>query len=406
MLYHIYNLQQAALTPVRLMNGATQLFFGNPFSPMAHTRFGRSVVAGTEVLDHVIRHREKPEWKLGRITVGGETVRVKPRTIQATPFCNLVHFERAVRRDNPKVLIVAPMSGHHSTLLRGTVAGLLPEHDVYITDWVDAREIPKDVGPFGLQDYIAHVLDFLRRLGPDLHVIAVCQPAPCVLSAVALLASARDPAQPRSMTLMGGPIDSRKHPTIVSRMAENRSLSWFERHVIATVPYQFDGYGRRVYPGFLQLSAFISMNPGRHLGAHLSMFDHLIVGDGESAGAHRKFYDEYLSVMDTCAEFYLETIEHVFKHHSLPTGKLAWRDNLVEPKAIEKTALLTVEGELDDISAPGQTQAAHDLCANLPSWKKSHHLQKGVGHYGIFNGRRFREQILPEISAFIRAHGG
>ncbi len=405
MLYHIYNLHQAALTPVRLLNDATQLFFGNPLSPVAHTRFGRSVVAGTEVLDHVMRHRAKPDWNLGRISVDGQTVQVRPRTIQATPFCKLLHFERSVPRNDPRVLIVAPMSGHHATLLRGTVAGLLPTHDVYITDWVDAREIPKDAGPFGLQDYIAHVMDFLRRLGPDLHVVAVCQPAPLVLSAVALLASAQDPAQPRSMTLMGGPIDTRKHPTIVSRMAENRSMNWFQRHVITSVPYQFDGYGRRVYPGFLQLSAFISMNPGRHLGAHLSMFDHLVVGDGDSASAHRKFYDEYLSVMDTCAEFYLETIEHVFKHHSLPTGRLRWHDIPVEPMAIEKTAVLTVEGELDDISAPGQTQAAHALCVNVPSWKKGHHLQKGVGHYGIFNGRRFREQILPKITAFIRAHG-
>lgn len=407
MLYTLDDARSQALEPVRYLAELTYLAFSNPLNPWAYTPMGRALAAGSDVLEGILRERSKPAWGLAETQVDGRTVPVTIETVVEKPFCELIHFKRDGVKDgkDPKVLLVAPMSGHYATLLRGTVQALLPDHEVYVTDWIDASEIPVTVGPFNLDDYVAYVMEFLQALAPDIHVIAVCQPAPAVMAAVSLMAQNDDPAQPKTMTLMGGPVDTRAAPTVVSQVAENRTMAWFENHCIHVVPARFPGANRHVYPGFLQLRAFLSMNPGRHATAHWKMFNHLIEGDGESAEGHRRFYDEYLSVMDTPAEFYLDTVQAVFKEHSLARGTMTWRDQLVTPQAIAKTALLTVEGELDDISAPGQTIAAHDLCSGLPDTMKENHLQENVGHYGIFNGRRWREVIKPCIAAFIRKHG-
>jgi poly(3-hydroxybutyrate) depolymerase len=382
------------LTPFRLTASAAKAVFGNPLNPMAYTPAGRMIRASADVFGGVVKRRGKPAWGIDA------TMDV----IDERPFGRLVRFSLDRGYDVPRVLLVAPMSSHFATLLRGTVAQLVLEHDVYVTDWIDARDVPSDAERFDLESYIAYTIDYLRLLGPDVHVVAVCQPAPAVLAAVALLAGADDPAQPRTMTLMGGPIDTRFHPTAPTKLAKKYDLDWFEREVITTVPAYYPGGGRRVYPGFMQLGAFISMNATRHIDAHISMFNELVRGDGESAAARKAFYDEYLSVMDITAEYYLQTIDHIFQRHSLPTGNLIWRGERVDPAAIRKTALFTVEGELDDISAPGQTLAAQDLCSSLNATQRDHLLQPGVGHYGIFNGRRWRESIQPRIAGFIRAH--
>ena len=405
MLYHLYEMQQAALAPVRIMTDATQALMRNPWMPLSYTHWGHSLAAGAEVLEGVIKQRNKPDWRLDTTQIDGKTVPVTREVALSLPFCDLLHFKRGAKGLNdPQVLVVAPMSGHYATLLRGTVQALLPGHDVYVTDWHDARSIPASEGSFDLDTYIDYLMQFMRHLGRDIHLIAVCQPAPMVLAAVSLMAAADDKAQPRSMVLMGGPVDTRANPTIVTRFAENRPLDWFERHVVTTVPLHYPGAGRRVYPGFMQVGAFISMNPSRHFHAHIDQFKHLVRGDGESADGHRRFYDEYLTVQDIAADFYLDTVEHVFKLHSLPKGTMRWRTQRVDPAAITKTALMTIEGELDDISAPGQTLAAHDLVKKLPKSMQEHYLQKGVGHYGIFNGRRWREQIMPRIASFVRQH--
>ena len=405
MLYHLYEMQQAALAPVRIMTDATQALMRNPWMPLSYTHWGHSLAAGAEVLEGVIKQRNKPDWRLDTTQIDGKTVPVTREVALSLPFCDLLHFKRGAKGLNdPQVLVVAPMSGHYATLLRGTVQALLPGHDVYVTDWHDARSIPATEGSFDLDTYIDYLMQFMRHLGRETHLIAVCQPAPMVLAAVSLMAAADDKAQPRSMVLMGGPVDTRANPTIVTRFAENRPLDWFERHVVTTVPLHYPGAGRRVYPGFMQVGAFISMNPSRHFHAHIDQFKHLVRGDGESADGHRRFYDEYLTVQDIAADFYLDTVEHVFKLHSLPKGTMRWRTQRVDPAAITKTALMTIEGELDDISAPGQTLAAHDLVKKLPKSMQEHYLQKGVGHYGIFNGRRWREQIMPRIASFVRQH--
>jgi poly(3-hydroxybutyrate) depolymerase len=320
-------------------------------------------------------------------------------------FCQLKHFRRDVRRDDPKLLIVAPLSGHFATLLRGTVEAMLPTNDVYITDWRDARSVPLDEGPFDLDDYIDYVIEFLHFLGPDTHVLAVCQPSVPVLAAVSLMSEAGDPCVPKTMTLMGGPIDTRINPTMPNELATTRSIEWFEHSVIHRVPVLYPGYMRRVYPGFLQLTGFMQMNLDRHVGAHIKLYQHLISGDGDSAAAHRDFYDEYRAVMDLPAEYYLQTVKTVFQDHALPCGTFEHRGRLIDPAAIQKTALFTVEGERDDISGVGQTKAAHDLCVNLPKSKQNHYEQKSVGHYGVFNGRRWREHIAPRVAKFIRKHG-
>jgi poly(3-hydroxybutyrate) depolymerase len=404
LLYHLYDFHRASLAPLRLTAEALQQVFSHPLLPMSYTRLGRAVAAGAELIERSTRRYGKPEFGLTRARIDGEDVAVRQETIARRPFGNLVHFRRDTARADPRVLVVAPLSGHYATLLRDTVAGLLPEHDVYITDWVNAAEVPLAQGRFDLDEYIAYVIAFLEHLGPGTHVVAVCQPSVPVLAATAIMAADGHAATPRSMTLMGGPIDTRASPTRVNRHAKTHSLDWFERTVVSTVPATYPGFLRSVYPGFVQLSGFLAMNPDRHLGAVLKHFQHLVRGDGDSADAHRRFYDEYLAVMDLPAEFFLQTIKVAFHDHDLPRGTMRWRGSPIEPRAITRSALLTVEGELDDISGVGQTVAAHDICTGIPPHQRRHYLQKGVGHYGIFNGRRWRSEILPQVRDFIRAH--
>ncbi|NDE90343.1 MAG: polyhydroxyalkanoate depolymerase [Alphaproteobacteria bacterium] len=407
MLYQVYDFSHLMAAPMRAMAGLTKAMFQNPLMP--ETGYARAMAAGAELLERTTRRYAKPKWMLDTTEINGQKVPVTVKTVMQKPFCNLLRFERKTTNNDPKVLIVAPMSGHHATLLRGTVQAMLPEHDVYITDWIDARLVPRSAGKFDLEDNVSYIMDFIRAIsstdgGPDVHVMAVCQPAVPVLCAVSLMAQMKDPCQARSMTLMGGPIDTRRAQTQVTKLGKDKPLSWFERTVISTVPMYYPGASRRIYPGFVQLSGFMSMNMDRHVGEHMRLFHHLVKGDGSSAESHRKFYDEYLSVMDITAEFYLQTVERVFQEHALPEGTFRWKNMTVDPSAIEQTALLTIEGELDDISAPGQTIAAHDLCKGLKPSQKEHHLIKEVGHYGIFNGRRWRTEIQPLVKAFIRNH--
>jgi poly(3-hydroxybutyrate) depolymerase len=354
------------------------------------------------------RRYGRPEWRIDSTTVGGERVPVQIRTVWQRPFCRLLHFEReftrAPRRPQPRLLIVAPMSGHYATLLRGTVEAFLPNHDVYITEWADARMVPVADGRFDLDDYIDYLIDMLHLLGGDAHVVAVCQPSVPVLAAVALMEARDDPHVPHSMVLMGGPIDTRTNPTGVNRLAEARGVDWFRRNVITKVPFPHPGFMRDVYPGFLQLHGFVSMNLDRHIEAHKELFLHLVKGDGDSAQKHREFYDEYLAVMDLAAEFYLQTVDTVFVRHALPKGEMSHRGTRVDPTKIRRVALLTIEGEKDDISGVGQTEAAHRLCVNISAERKAHYLALGVGHYGVFNGTRFRAEIAPRIADFVLTH--
>ncbi|MDH5723665.1 MAG: polyhydroxyalkanoate depolymerase, partial [Alphaproteobacteria bacterium] len=409
MLYHLYELHHAMLTPMRLNAEVARMVFKNPFNPLSYTQLGRNISATAEMTERSTKRFEKPAFELKETHIGGKKVSITEQKIVKKPFCTLLHFKRNIKRNDPKVLLVAPMSGHFATLLRGTVEALLPHHDVYTTDWHDARQVPLREGTFDLDSYIAYLRDFMHILGPDTHLIAVCQPAVPVLAAVSLMASDNDPNQPLSMTLMGGPIDTRISKTEVTELAEKRPLKWFEKSVVYNVPFYYPGAFRKVYPGFLQLSGFMSMNLEKHFGSYMKFYHHLITGDGDSAEAHRKFYNEYLSVMDIPAEFYLQTVHTVFQDHSLPRGRMKWKDPLTEeikdvrPQDIERTALLTIEGELDDISARGQTTAAHEMCYSLPQRKQFHHFQLKTGHYGIFNGRRWREEVMPRIRNFIRA---
>jgi poly(3-hydroxybutyrate) depolymerase len=403
-LYQLYELNYNAAQPLRFFAQALQSALKSPYFPGGQSEMGRLIGASAEMIERGTRRFGKPPFGLDQTVIAGENVAVSEEIALAKPFCDLRHFVRDVERDDPRVLIVAPLSGHHSTLLRGTVKALLPHHDCYITDWLDARHVPVSEGGFGFDDYVNYVIEFLRFLGPNTHVIAVCQPAVPVMAAVSLMAAADDPAQPPTMTLMGGPIDTRAAATAVTKLAETRPISWFQNNVIHTVPFNYAGNGRRVYPGFIQLTGFMQMNLDRHMGANVNLFKHLIRGDGESADATKRFYDEYMAVLDLPSEFYLETVEQVFQTHQLPRGLMRVDGNLIEPKAIRKTALLTVEGELDDISAPGQTLAAHTLCSGLKPTQKFNLLQKGVGHYGIFNGRRWREEIMPVARNWIRQH--
>ncbi len=408
MLYQLYELQHALLTPVRLQAELARTAFQNPWNPLSYTQVGRTVAAGAEMIERSTRRFGRPDFRLNETKIDGKKVAVVEKIVAEKPFGNLLHFQRDTKRNDPRVLLVAPMSGHFATLLRGTVSALLPHHDVYITDWEDARHVPLKDGVFNLDSYITYLREFLSLLGPETHVIAVCQPAPMVMATVALMASENDPNQPMSMTLMGGPVDTRISKTEVTDLAEQRPLSWFEKSVIQDVPCYYPGAFRKVYPGFLQLSGFMSMNLDRHVGSHMKFFQHLINGDGSSAESHRKFYDEYLSVMDIPAEFYLQTLETVFQRHLLPRGLMKWRDPLseklvdVRPQDIEHTALLTIEGELDDISARGQTTAAHEMCYSLSQQKQFHHFQLQTGHYGIFNGNKWRTEVMPRIRHFIR----
>jgi poly(3-hydroxybutyrate) depolymerase len=401
--YYMYEMAHMMMGPARAVSDATHLLFKNPVNPLTYTPFGRTMAASAELFERTTRRYGKPAFGLPTTLVGGERVAVQERVVWERPFCKLVYFERALRpqqQTGPKVLMVAPMSGHYATLLRGTVEAFLPNHEIYITDWADARMVPGPIR-FDLDDYIDYVISMLRVLGPDTHVMAVCQPSVPVIAAIARMEAENDPHVPRSMTLMGGPIDTRRAPTAVNKIAQERGLDWFKRNCIVRVPLVYPGAWREVYPGFMQLSGFMAMNIDRHLSAHYEMYRHLIRGDGDSAEKHREFYDEYMAVMDLTAEFYLQTVETVFCQHSLPKGEMMHRDKPVDLTAIRRCALMTVEGEFDDISGVGQTYAAHDLCVNIPADKRVHHLQKKVGHYGVFNGSRFRAEIAPRIADFM-----
>jgi poly(3-hydroxybutyrate) depolymerase len=376
-----------------------------PYNPWRPTTLGRMAVAALDSFEHTTRIFSKPEFGLASTVIDGQTVGITEEVFASKPWCNLLRFRRAVERPNdPKVLIVAPMSGHYATLLRGTVAAFLPDHDVYITDWHDARDMPLSGPGFDLNDYIDYVIDFVKLLGPETHLIAVCQPAVPVLAAVSVMNAKEPDAAPRSMTLIGGPIDTREGMTAVNTFAEKHDLAWFDGTVIQRVPFGHRGVMRRVYPGFLQLAGFMAMNIERHMDAHWKMFMHLVDGDGESLESKRAFYTEYRSVMDLSAEFYLQTIEAVFLEHQLPRGTFTHHGERVDPSSIRRTAMLTIEGERDDISGIGQTKAAHKLTTNLPESMRMHHEQKGVGHYGLFNGRRFNVEIAPRIKAFMQTH--
>ncbi len=405
MLYQIYDWQRSWLSPVATLAGVGAQWFSNPMSPLAYNPTSSYIAAGLELAHRLGKEYEKPAWNIHATEVDGRSVRVRIETVLTKPFCQLIHFARelpAQRPSDPRILIVAPMSGHHATLLRDTVRTLLPAHDVYITDWIDARMVPVSKGPFSLDDYVAYVREFLQALGPDIHVMAVCQPTVPVLGAVSLMAADHDPALPRSMIMMGGPIDPRCSPTQVNSLASTKPYEWFEHHLIHRVPARYPGAGRRVYPGFLQYAGFVSMNPGRHLQSHYDYFLKLVRGDGDDAEAHRRFYDEYNAVLDMAAEFYLDTIRIVFQEYRLPLSTWDVAGRRVDPACIETVALFTIEGELDDISGLGQTEAAQRLCPNIPEHAKRHFIAEGCGHYGIFSGRRWRQNVAPRIHQFVR----
>jgi poly(3-hydroxybutyrate) depolymerase len=405
MLYQQYEMQRMALAPMRLFATNALNLLDLPANPMRQTPLGRMAAAMLDHFEHNTRAFGKPRFGHTQVRIGNEDVDVVERAVAAGVWCTLKRFSRMTyRQDDPKVLMVAPMSGHFATLLRGTVEAFLPDHDVYITDWTDAREVPVNLLDFDLDDYIDTITGFLGILGPNTHVIAVCQPAVPVLAAISLMSAAGDPNVPRSMTLIGGPIDTREAPTQVNQFAKQRGMDWFQRNTIHTVPIGNAGFMRKVYPGFLQLAGFMAMNLDRHTQAHWDMFQHLVDGDGESLASKRAFYEEYRAVMDLPAEYYLQTIQAVFQDHLLPRGLLTSRGRKVDPASIEHTALLTVEGERDDISGIGQTKAAHALTPNLPASRHDHLEQQGVGHYGLFNGRRFNQDVAPRIKAFIAAH--
>jgi polyhydroxyalkanoate depolymerase len=343
----------------------------------------------------------RPPYGINSVVVGNREVAVTEEVADATPFGTLLHFKKDTVSAQPRVLLVAPLSGHFATLLRATVRTMLPEHDVFITDWHNARDVSLEDGRFGFDDYIGHLIRFLEAIGPGAHIMAVCQPCVAVLVAASVMAQSDNPAQPRSMTLMAGPIDTRVNPTKVNELAKSKPIDWFERHLIARVPYRYGGGGRHVYPGFVQLAAFMSMNIERHLKAHRELYENLANGENVKAAQTKAFYDEYFAVLDLTAEFYLETVRLVFQDHALPLGALTYQNHKVEPRAIRRTALFTVEGEKDDICAVGQTLAAHDLCSSLRPYRKRHHMQAGVGHYGVFSGKTWQNQIYPMVKNVI-----
>ena len=397
MIYEAYQAQEDFFLPFR---AAAELVAANLKQPLAGP-FGnflaRGVAAGAELVSRAKLIHERPDFGITTIKVAGRETQVFEDVAAETAFGTLLHFRKEPASRQPPVLLVAPMAGHFATLLRDTVRTLLPDHDVYVTDWHNARDIPRAEGRFGLDDYIGHLIGFLEQIGPGAHVIGVCQPCNALLAAVAVMAQGKHKAQPRSMTLMAGPVDARFNPTRVNQLAMDHPISWFEDNLITTVPRQFHGAHRRVYPGFLQLSAFMSMNPARHLRAHCDLFGNLLSGNLAGADVTRNFYDEYFAVLDLTAEFYIETVDMVFQRALLAKGELEWRGRRVNPGAIRRTALLTVEGERDDICAVGQTSAAHDLCSHLRPHLKRHHLQPGVGHYGVFSGRKWENQIYPVV---------
>ncbi|MEM8657271.1 MAG: polyhydroxyalkanoate depolymerase [Pseudomonadota bacterium] len=410
MLYTAYEMTHAAISPMRSVARLSQEMLTSPLNPFAQTFQARTSAAMCDMFISATRRYGKPEWDLKPAVIDGEDVEITPEVVYELPFCRLLRFKRsgaAAKRKDPKVLIIAPMSGHYATLLRGTVQSMVVEHDVYITDWIDARDVPLTEGRFDLEDYTEYLIElcqFLAEDGDRPAVMAVCQPGVPMMVAASLMAMDDDPARPSSMILMGSPIDTACNPKKPNELATERPLSWFAQNVIVTVPFPNKGFLRRVYPGFLQLSGFMAMNLDRHRDAHVQHFRNLVRGDGESAAGHRKFYDEYMAVMDLTAEFYLQTIERVFQKRLLAVGEYTHRDQLIEPSAITDIALLTIEGEKDDITGLGQTEAAHRLVPNLPAKLRDHHTQAKVGHYGVFNGSRWRGEIQPKIRNFIRTN--
>lgn len=410
--YELHDMAHLAVAPVRALTDVARTWLESPINPFSYTAAGRNLAASANVFERLTRRYDKPPFGLSTVAVGGKTIPIIERVIWERPFCKLLHFKKQFDSDfaapRQKLLIVAPMSGHHATLLRGTVEAFLPFYDVFITDWIDAKQVPLSAGRFDLDDYIDYVISFCETLsketdGEVLHTLGVCQPAVPLIAAVALMEARNSPHVPASMTLMGGPIDTRRSPTRVNLLAQERGSAWFKTHCICTLPFGYRGAGREVYPGFLQLTGFMAMNIDRHVTAHMEFFDHLVSGDGDSARKHQEFYDEYRAVMDLPAEFYLQTVDTVFVKHALPQGKMTHRGAPVDLCAIHRAGLLTVEGENDDISGLGQTKAALELCRNLTRSMKAHHQQDKVGHYGVFNGSRFRNEIVPRIREFHRS---
>jgi len=404
LLYDAYEMQRSLLAGASTLASIGAGWMANPANPFAYGGMGPIVASALDVFAHASAPRGKPRFELTETMVDGRKVAVHEEIVLRKPFGQLKHFRREGISGGSKLLIVAPMSGHYATLLRGTVERMLPGYDVWITDWRDAKLVPTDQGSFDLDDYIDYLIDFLDHIGPGAHMLAVCQPSVPAFAAAALMSADRHPARPRTLTLMGGPIDTRKAPTEVNVVATQRPHDWFVRNVIATVPYTYPGAGRAVYPGFLQLAGFMAMNLGDHLTGHWEMFKHLVQGDGESAEASKDFYEEYRSVCDMTAEFYLQTVDVVFQRHLLPKGKMTHRGRPVDPKALKDVALLAIEGERDDISGMGQTKAALSIAAGLPDAKKQYHLAKGVGHYGIFHGTKWRDRIAPVVEDWIARH--
>jgi poly(3-hydroxybutyrate) depolymerase len=412
MLYAFHEAAYYSAIPLRLAADAARDFWGSPLNPAANTDAGRTLFASADLLSNMTRRYGKPEWRIDDVEIDGQTVTVEMDTVWQSPWCKVQRFRRNLRQmaalgrsePEPKVLIVAPLSGHHATLLRGTVRGFLQDNEVYITDWTNARDVPIYEGRFDFHDFVDHVRKIVTAIGPGTHVLAVCQPGPPVLAAAALMAEDKDPARPASVIFMGSPIDARLSPTVTNKMAEDRPFTWFQSYMIHTVPAPYLGAMRRVYPGFVQLYSFMSMNESMHLTAHWRYFEDLVKHDGDGAAKHREFYDEYLSVLDLTEEFYLQTIDIVFQKYLLPRGELTHRGRPVRTEAITDIALMTIEGAHDDISGVGQTQAAHGLCPNIPSEMKELYVHPDVGHYGVFNGSRFRRDIYPRARDFIRRH--
>jgi poly(3-hydroxybutyrate) depolymerase len=406
MLYDAYEMQRSLLAGASTLANIGAGWMQNPANPFSYSGMGPIVASALDVFAHAAAPRGKPDFGLETTTVNGEEVAVHEEVVLRKPFGQLKRFRREGVEDSPRLLIVAPMSGHYATLLRGTVERMLPKHDVYITDWRDAKLVPLSDGRFDLDDYIDYLVAFLEHIGPGAHMLAVCQPSVPCYAAAAVMSENKHPARPRTLTMMGGPIDTREAPTAVNTLATQRPHSWFEKNVIATVPYSYPGAGRHVYPGFLQLAGFMTMNLGSHLTSHWEMFKHLVDGDGESADVTKDFYEEYRSVCDMTEEFYLQTVDAVFQRHLLPKGELMHRGRRVDPAAITDIAILAIEGERDDISGVGQTKAALKISTSLPEELKHYHLAAGVGHYGIFNGSKWRERIAPVVEDWIARHDG
>ena len=405
MLYSAYELQRTFLGGAATAASIGSEILSNPALPMGYFGLGPVMASALEVFAHAAAPRSKPAFAIDHVVVDGESWTVTEAIVYRRPFGNLLRFSHeGLPEDAPKLLLVAPMSGHYATLLRGTVARLAERAVVYITDWADAKMVPAEAGRFDLDDYIDHIVDFLEHIGPGAHLMAVCQPSVPALAATAIMAARDNPCRPATLTMMGGPIDTREAPTSVNDVAMQKPLSWFENHVIATVPLAYPGAGRKVYPGFLQLAGFLSMNLGSHLMSHYEMFKHLVTGDDDSADATKAFYEEYRSVCDMTSEFYLQTVEHVFQRHSLPRGEFFHRGQRVDLGAITDTAILAIEGERDDISGIGQTRAALHLAVNLPEFRKRYLLAEEVGHYGIFNGSKWRTRIAPVVESWIAEH--